>query len=153
MKSAILTQLEAADLVRFFRDVPLDGKGYALGIVNADALTSYLNDHAGFLADDWHHLHPEVGKPRISFRSVNGRFGKGSIQIVYNTQDGRCYADVDRFNTQDVVNIVAHLFGEVIFKKLFRRKGKAPHGSPDSRVATRQHDRGDCETGDRGSAA
>jgi hypothetical protein len=75
----------------------------------------------------WHHLHPEVGRPRTEFRGYIDEVGPGSVQIVINTITGCFSADVDRFNTQDVVNIGGHSFGEVIpnfFRRLFgKRKG------------------------------
>ena len=77
-----------------------------------------------FLQGPWHLLHADVGPNRRDFRSINGVFGRGSLQIVVSEPSGRAYADVDRHNTQDLVNIVGHVFGAVI-PGWFKRKKAA----------------------------
>ena len=62
----------------------------------------------------------DVGSPKTEYRSVRGTFGKGSLQVVVNTVDGRCVMDVDRFSPyDDVVGFFGHAW-EVV-RGWFRR--------------------------------
>jgi hypothetical protein len=80
------------------------------------AVLAALRADPRFLEGDWHHLHAKhVGSPRTEFRSVRGALAPdSSLQFVVNTVSGVFETDVDRFNTQDVANIVGHLGGEVV---------------------------------------
>lgn len=97
-------------------------------VVNPRALIIVLRHDARFYEDCWNFLHPEIEDP-VGFREFKTPERKGSAQIVIGQVDGRFHMDVDGHNTQDVVNIAAHLGWEVILKKLFGRK--EPHGSAD----------------------
>lgn len=73
----------------------------------------------------FHWLHPEVGYPRTEFRSFTHELIPGdsrSMQLVINTQTGKFYADIDRYNYQDVVNIVGHTIIEVLWPKFHQPK-------------------------------
>ena len=60
------------------------------------------------------HLLHDVGAPKTEFRSERGAFGRGSLQVVVNTVNGRCVLDVDRFSPyDDVVGFLGHT-GEVV---------------------------------------
>ena len=68
------------------------------------------------------------GLGRDEFRSIKGRYGPGSLQIVIRPVSpsfDAWYADIDRFNPlQDVAGFLAHQFGAVIpsfFRDLWRR--------------------------------
>jgi hypothetical protein len=77
-----------------------------------------------FLSGGLHGLHDEVGKNRVDFRSITGKLGEHSLQIVIGDKRVRnFYADIDGHNPyQDVVGFVGHA-GTVIknwFKRLWR---------------------------------
>ena len=122
--TAILSQVTAADLMKYV--VRLESHGEAdehlHGWLDLAALDAMRQD-ARLLEGPWHLLHADVGEPRTEFRSLRGSLGDGSMQIVINTASGYFYADIDRHSTEDVVNIVGHLFGEVLGPKL-RKLGR-----------------------------
>lgn len=63
-------------------------------------------------------LHPEVGKVRVEFRSLEGMLGAGSLQVVVGVWSGRYEADIDIYNPlQSVESLIRHNVEEVIFKK------------------------------------
>lgn len=78
-------------------------------------------------------LHRDVGEHLEDYRSHYNALGDGSVQIVIDTRTLAVYADVDQFSPYtDVVNIIGHLFGEVVphaLGRLFRRK---KHGRQES---------------------
>lgn len=81
------------------------------------AFMDELEKDPRFYRDMWWRLHREVGTHLISFRSLRGVTGAIddlSMQIVFDTVTGKFYADLDRYNTQDVVNVIGHLIVEVI---------------------------------------
>lgn len=83
------------------------------GRLRLDAIERLRSD-ARFANGALHGLHQDVGDHRIDFRSYNGEFGKGSLQIVVDKKTGRCYVDVDKHNPyQDLVRFIGHT-GEVI---------------------------------------
>lgn len=93
------------------------------------AVLEQLRADPRFLEGNWHYLHAAyVGEPRTEFRAVRGVLApKSSLQFVVNYEDGRFETDVDGWNTQDLVNIFAHLGAEVIGPKIkgwFTRKKK-----------------------------
>lgn len=80
-------------------------------------LIAHMDASEDFYRCPWHGLHAvDVGPNRVSWRSYRGAFGEdcdGSMQVVVGQDWRRFYADIDIANTQDVVNIVEHLGGEV----------------------------------------
>lgn len=124
--SPVLDQLSAAGLLPHIlpaSNYPRQFKGVGL----LPEMIDCLRRHPSMLEGEWHWLHPSVGFPRTEFRSITGSLGPGSLQVVINTETGAFEADVDLHNTQDVVNIVAHLGGEVLGSKL-KRAGSAIAG-------------------------
>ena len=122
----VLAQLTASGCAEYFLAPPVEEAGAIRGVVRVDRLPDLLARlHADprFACGEFHRLHAkDVGHPRIEFRSHTGTLGKGSLQWVINRETGQCYCDVDRFSPySDVVGIVGHLFGEVIFGGFKRR--------------------------------
>ena len=105
--SEVIAQLHVAGLLPFMPKVSV-GASSVSGCATLTIL-GYLRQHPAFYEDIWNFLHPEIPEPRTGFRSYTGAFGDGSTQIVICTETGHFHADVDGSNTQDVVNIVAHL--------------------------------------------
>jgi hypothetical protein len=121
--AGVLGQLIDAGLGNYIilGSVRIDGHGVR-GVFDL-AVLNVLRSHPDFQEGIWHLLH-DVGERPTEFRSYNGALGKGSLQIAMSQVTGEFEADVDRYNTQDVVNIFGHLFGEVVPNKLrqwFRR--------------------------------
>jgi hypothetical protein len=117
----VLRQLMAAGLHPCCSDLTVHDQH--LRFVLSEAGRAQVAADARFLSDPWNFLHLDVGPNLRGFRSINGSLGWGSLQIVVSEPTGAAYADVDRHNTQDLVNIVGHLFGSVIpgwFRKLAR---------------------------------
>jgi hypothetical protein len=73
-------------------------------------------DHGS--CDPWNFLHRDLGKDLCGWRSWNGTYGEGSMQMVWSRYTGRVHVDVDRWNTQDLVNVVPHLAVEVGWPRL-----------------------------------
>ena len=74
--------------------------------------TRYIEGPLGVLHD--------VGEPKTEYRSVRGTFGKGSLQVVVNTETGQCILDVDRFSPyDDVVGFLGHAWE--VMRGWFRR--------------------------------
>ena len=111
----VQSALWAAGLIPYILDTfsgVEDGK--VAGRIRLAAIVALRKD-VRFQEGIWHLLHPKVGKPRTEFRSNRGELQPGvenSMQIVINLQTGAFEADLDRYNTQDVVNIIGHLFGK-----------------------------------------
>lgn len=105
-------QLMLAGVLGYLYDVELDGERIR---AKADAtIVKRLRNDARFLSGHLHGLHADVGPDRMDFRSIRGRFGKGSLQIVYDPTTTNFYADVDRASPyDDVVGFVWHA-GEVL---------------------------------------
>src|SRR5688500_9593297 len=117
----VLDQLKASGYLQDFKSHYLDGDRKLYGVVRL-GLVDKLKTDARFACGPFHLLHADVGDPRIEFRSHTGKLGKGSLQIVINTDTGTCYADCDRWSPYaDLVGVVGHLFGEVL-PGLFRRR-------------------------------
>lgn len=118
----VVKQLAAAGVMPYLR-WPREVSRKHVRAVADIGLIEKLDRDGRFVSGGLHRLHPEVGEPRREWRSYTGAFGPGSLQIVLNTKNGECYADVDQFNPyQDAVNWIGHA-GEVI-GGLFRRKPK-----------------------------
>lgn len=115
----VVVQLAAAGLEEFIRDVRCEGHTVH-GVIGMRAVVQLRNDPR-FAEGGAHHLHPNVGRPRTEFRSNRGALGRGSLQIVVNLVTGVFEADVDRFNMQDLVNVIGHGLLEVL-PGLFTRK-------------------------------
>lgn len=104
-----------------------DGDG-CRGIL-APAGQALLDADARFLHGPFSWLHPDIPTPRHDYRAIKGAVGKGSMQIVVSDATGEFWCDIDQFSAyQDVVNLVGHLFGEVIPHWLGRKKN--PEGAP-----------------------
>jgi hypothetical protein len=122
----VQAHLDAAGLTPFIVEssTPFDGK--VAGRLRLLAIPTLRRDPR-FQEGIWHLLHPNVGKPKTEFRANRGELIEGSensLQVVINLKSGAFEADLDKYNTQDVVNIVGHLFGEVLpgwVRKVFRR--------------------------------
>ena len=122
--------LLAAGLTPYVRTASFDsdrnGKGTITGTVDLRVLTR-LREHPHFQCGPWHMLHrDDIGEPCTEFRSLRGAFYPDrSLQVVVNTETGKYHADLDEFSAYaDVVNIVGHVFGEVVpnrLKRWFRR--------------------------------
>jgi hypothetical protein len=122
----VLAQLTASGYAEYFLVPPTEEDGAIRGVVRMDRLAdliAHLHNDQHFACGIFHGLHEkDVGHPRIEFRSHTGTLGKGSLQWVINRETGQCYCDVDRFSPySDLVGIVGHLFGEVIFGGFKRR--------------------------------
>lgn len=86
------------------------------GVADVGMLTA-LREDPRFLPGEGHWLHPDVGpaEDRDDFRGLMGKFGKGSLQIVFNCKNGCFYADVDRFNyAEDLYGGFGHTFIELL---------------------------------------
>lgn len=106
-------QLEAAGCLPFLRDVLVSQ--FTVAAIAQLALVAKLRADTRFMSGIFFGLHRDVGDDLMDFRSFRGALGKGSLQIVLDKKTGRLYADVDRYSAyQDVVNVIGHLFGEVV---------------------------------------
>lgn len=116
-------QIAQTAVWRYVSNFHTDGDG-CRGILAPEGLAQ-LDRDPHFLSGPFSLLHRDIPEPRLDYRSLKGAFGKGSLQLVVCETTGEFWCDVDRFSAyQDVVNIVGHAFGEVLFPKLFRRKKK-----------------------------
>lgn len=69
-------------------------------------------------------MHQDVGSHLCDYRSFNGKFGPGSLQLVIDRETGHFWADIDRHNPyEDLVRFFGHAFTEVL-PGFFRRKKK-----------------------------
>lgn len=82
--------------------------GPAVRLVLDETLRQQLDRDEHFQRGPFYGLHHDVGDHLRDYRSWRNEFGKGSLQIVVDEVTGNAYADVDRWNMQDVVNIVGH---------------------------------------------
>jgi hypothetical protein len=125
MQSRVLDQIEKSGYMPWLLSYQESGETL-LGFLDIGAV-DLLKKDPRFANGIFYGLHRDVGKNLIDFRSYNGTFGKGSLQLVVDTVTGAVYADVDRWNPyQDVVSVVGHL-GEVLagIPRMFRRKKRA----------------------------
>ena len=97
-----------------------DNNTSVTGTVNSNFISSLRGDER-FYEGPFHWLHPEVGHPKTEFREIKVKNRRGSLQVVVNTETSYCHVDIDKYNYQDVVNIIGHLFGEVL-PSFFRRR-------------------------------
>jgi hypothetical protein len=121
--SLALEQLERAGYLSYVLECEQRDNGWR-GIMHTDAIPRLMADDC-FAHGLLYGLHTDVGKDLIDFRSYNGTFGRGSLQIVIDKRTGAFWADVDAHNPyNDLVRFFGHAFGEVIphfFQRLFRR--------------------------------
>lgn len=111
--SRVLEQLSEAGLLPHCLQLRTEGE--TVRFVLSDAGRELLCADPNFAHGALHALHKDVGEHRADYRSYNGSFGSGSLQIVYDKETGAAYADVDKHNPyQDVVRWVGHAFGEVV---------------------------------------
>lgn len=126
----IRAQLETAGLLPFLvGDLDTSEPGIVRGQLRLQAIL-HLRRDTRFQEGIWHLLHKRVGKPRTEFRAIRGELGHGdnSLQVVINLRTGRFDADIDLYNTQDLVNVGGHLGVEVLWKRIagwFRKKEAA----------------------------
>lgn len=107
-------QLEKAGLLQHFVQLQVSELAVTGIIVNISAFLATLRARNEWQEGSLHHLHADIGPNRADFRAHRGAFGKGSLQIVLDTNMGRCYADVDAFSPyEDVVGWLGHA-GEVV---------------------------------------
>lgn len=121
--SKVLEYLALAGLLDRLTDIRL-GKHSVHGKVTTMLVVVDLRKDARFYEGNGHYFHAkDVGNPRTEFRSFKGVDGLGplSLQFVVNTFDGTVYADLDKYNYQDLVNLIGHNVGEVV-APWFRRK-------------------------------
>jgi hypothetical protein len=84
------------------------------GVMDHTALPR-LHADTRFACGLFYGLHRDVGQDLCDFRADRGTFGKGSLQIVLDKQTGNFWCDVDAWSPYtDVVNVIGHMFGEVI---------------------------------------
>ena len=81
-------------------------------------LSQYADPNATFTTGPLFGFHQEIlvpGTETFSYRSYNGTYGVGSLQIVVNTTTRYAHIDVDNYNpNQDAVNLFGHVFTEVL---------------------------------------
>lgn len=94
-------------------------------------LLHVLRHDKRFYEGPFHWLHRNVGTHLTEFRSYAEAIIPGdprSLQIVVDSLTGKLYADLDRFNYQDVANMLGHLVLEVMpnpFQRWWRTDGLA----------------------------
>jgi hypothetical protein len=117
--SPVLAQIERAGYLPDFYEYQENGMTL-LGVVDV-SLIDRLKEDRRFAYGIFYGLHRDVGTDLIDFRSYSGELGPGSLQLVIDKVTGTCYADIDAFNPyQDVVNVIGHLFGEVVWHRVRR---------------------------------
>ncbi|MGB7217659.1 MAG: hypothetical protein WBD07_02525, partial [Vicinamibacterales bacterium] len=103
--------------------VSWDGGGFHLTLepwaVNyLSALSQYADPNATFTTGPLFGFHQEMllpGTDTVSYRSYNGTFGSGSLQLVVNTSTRQAHIDVDGYNpNQDLVSLFGHFYTEVL---------------------------------------
>jgi hypothetical protein len=118
-ENTVLSQLERSGYLGDFYEYQQNGETL-LGTVDLTIIERLLRDER-FANGIFYGLHRDVGADLIDFRSYNGTFGKGSLQLVIDQVTGMCYADLDKFNPyQDVVSVLGHMIGEVIPNRVKR---------------------------------
>ena len=130
-QSEPLRQLEAAGYLQYLSEIDIREDGVTVYAKCDPVLVSLLRGDVGrFQCGPWHLLHDDIGPNRVDFRAYKGALGEaypGSLQIdvsQHGPPPWNLYADVDAFNTQDLVNIAGHLGHDVTWPKLkwFARK-------------------------------
>lgn len=110
----IIEQVSTAGYLTDFVSFEMDSGASIRGYCRPELIDKLKQDKR-FCCGPWHLLHADVGEPRVEFRSHTGSLGKGSLQIVINTETDRYYMDLDRFSPySDLVGVFGHLFGEVV---------------------------------------
>lgn len=118
-------QLEASGYLKMFSKYDEVGNTIRGQVPAHQSFVKILKQDPKFANGIFYQLHRDVGDKLIDFRSYNGSFGKGSLQIVIDQATGYCYADVDKYSPyHDLVSIMGHAFGEVIpgFFRWLRKK-------------------------------
>jgi hypothetical protein len=106
-----------------------DGGLSMMGKIRPEAVDQVI---AALASDDrfangvFYQLHRKDFDPSAvltDFRSHPGTLGDGSLQVVVERTTGIIYADVDRFSPYaDLVNVIGHLFGEVLWNRVKRAR-------------------------------
>jgi hypothetical protein len=116
----IILELQAAGLDDSMAEVTWDGGGFHATLSEAakQYLSSLAANDQSFTTGPLFGFHREIlvaGTDTISYRSYNGTYGPGSLQIVINTSTGYAHIDVDNYNpNQDLVSLFGHAFTEVL---------------------------------------
>lgn len=116
----LINQLTKARLINYISNIEYSAKGIK-GNVNAILFLSIIRKDLRFQEGLLHGLHKDIGPQRRDFRSFNGTFGKGSLQVVISKKNNRLHADIDSHSPyNDVVSFVIH--SGVVIWNWIRRK-------------------------------
>ncbi len=124
--SEALKQLEASGYIVCFEGNPVpDGDGWQDWVTDSSLVPRLYEDarfQYGGPMDAGFHTNLGPLWQLVSFRSVRGTFGKGSLQIVVNVHTRRGYYDVDRTSPlDDLYGAMVHLYDVVkhIWKQIW----------------------------------
>lgn len=110
----VLQQILAAGLYPFLQDCDISDDGASVDGIASALILDNLDNNAYFLRGPLSALHPEIGTPRRDYRSLQGKYGPGSLQCVINPVTLKVHLDIDRYNPyHDLVRWVGHT-GEVL---------------------------------------
>lgn len=113
MKLKVLEQLEKAGYLADCAQLSVTGE--AVRFVLFPSAVDRLRADKEFASGPGYLYHKDIGDHLLDFRSFEGSFGKGSLQIVVDATSGEAYADIDKHNPyQDVVGFLTHNLGEVV---------------------------------------
>ena len=85
-----------------------EGFTFSVLPVNIGAFQAILNSFSSSSLAAFAHV-SATGTGSVDYRSDNNEFGSGSLQVVFNSDKGVGYFDVDRFNPrQDVASFIGH---------------------------------------------
>lgn len=90
-------------------------------------LLHVLKHDKRFYDDMFYLLHRDVGTHLVSYRSYVAAIDPDDsrcMQIVIDRLTGKSYWDIDRYNTQDLVRIFAHMVFEVLPLPTWMRKNR-----------------------------
>lgn len=122
----LLMQILLAGLWNYLQDCEVSADSRSVDGIARPLLCDVLARDDRFLSGPLSALHPEIGSPRCDYRSLQGKFGPGSLQVVVNPETLRCHLDIDRYNPyHDLVRWIGHT-GEVAgnwFRRMVRRRG------------------------------
>lgn len=121
--SPVLQQILAAGIYRYLQDCDISEDGTSVDGIAAVGLVEVLRGDTRFLTGPGAALHPEIGKPRRDFRSLQNKFGTGSLQVVVNPITLKVHCDVDGDNPyHDLVRFFRHNW--TVLRNRFRRTPK-----------------------------